>query len=120
ASPERLADGQSTFTAPDDLASGRYALSGPWDIAAEYDQSVSNQSVLVLRYTAGQVNLVMATADGKPIDVTVQVDDRAPTTVTVTDSDLYSLVADDNIGTHTLRLTPTAAGLRTYAFTFGG
>ena len=33
--------------------------------------------------TPGQVNLVMATADGQPIDVTVQVDDRPPTTVTV-------------------------------------
>jgi hypothetical protein len=62
----------------------------------------------------------MSTADGNPIAVTVQVDDRPTTTVTVADSDLYSLVADDSVAVHTIQITPTAPGLRAYAFTFGG
>jgi hypothetical protein len=89
-------------------------------VSEEYVQSAGPGASIVLRYLAGQVNLVMATADGQPVNVAVQVDDRPPTTVAVTASDLYPLVSDNSVGTHTLTLTPQGAGLQAYAFTFGG
>jgi ubiquinone biosynthesis protein UbiJ len=83
-------------------------------------ESAAPGSTIVLRYEAGQVNLVMATADQQPIDVKVQVDDQPPTTVRVQASDLYALVTSHDTGTHLLRVTAGAAGLQAYAFTFGG
>jgi len=120
ASPEPLTDGTGSFSAPSSLAVHQHALSGTWTVSAQYVQSADAGSAIVLRYFAGQVNLVMATADGNPVSASVQVDDRPPTTVQVTGSDLYPLVADNSDGTHTLRITAQSPGLQAYAFTFGG
>jgi len=121
-SSQPLVPGTTNFTAPaaSMMNPGDHALSGRWTVAPEYVQSAAPGASLVLRYYAGGANLVMATADGKPIDVQVKVDDRAPTTVRVGSSDLYNLVQDRTEGEHTLTLTPAAPGLQAYAFTFGG
>jgi thiol-disulfide isomerase/thioredoxin len=119
-SNESLENGTRTFTVREPLNNDEHALSGPWTVADEYVESAAPGSVLLLRYTAGQVNLVMSTATAQPIDAQVQVDDRAPATVHVDAADLYALVADTSVGTHTLRLTAAAPGLRAFAFTFGG
>lgn len=118
-SPEPLANGGGTFTTPTSLEHDRFALDGVWTVAPEYVEAGSNASAITLRYTAGEVNLVMASADGQPIDVTVRIDDRPPTTVTVTEPDMYSLVDDDTVADRTITLTPARPGLRAYAFTFG-
>jgi len=119
-SPQPLVDGERTYTAPTSLQPGQHALAGRWRVTGQYVQSAAPGASLVLRYVAGQANLVMSTASGKPIDVQVQIDHRPPTTVRVTAADLYVLAADHGQGAHTLRLTPTAPGVRAFAFTFGG
>jgi hypothetical protein len=118
-SPQELVDGVHTFSAPGALQTNDHALIGPWKVAPQYVESAGPRASLVLRYDAGQVNLVMATANGGPIDVTLQVDDQSPKTVRVNAADLYNLV-DAKVGTHTVRITPAAPGLKAYAFTFGG
>ncbi len=120
ASPQPLTDGTQTFSAPATLEPNAHALSGPWTISGQYVQSAGPGSSILIEYQAGQVNLVMATAGSQPIAVKVQVDDRPPTTVRVQAADLYSLVSNGSTGVHTLRVTPAAAGLQAYAFTFGG
>jgi thiol-disulfide isomerase/thioredoxin len=118
-SPQFLDNGTRTYTAPFDIPRDAHALVGAWTVTPEYIESAAPGAAIVLRYHAAEANLVMATTGG-PVAITVQVDDRTPTTMTVTDADLYRLVQDPAAGTHTLRLTATAPGLRAYAFTFGG
>jgi thiol-disulfide isomerase/thioredoxin len=120
ASPEPLDQGVDDFTAPGELARDQHALVGRWDVEGQYVQAAEPGAQLRLHYMAGAANLVMATADGRPVDVRVQVDDRPPTTVRVQAADLYTLVADDHEGDHLLTLTATRPGLRAFAFTFGG
>ena len=120
ASPQPLDDGTRTYTAPADLQSGQHALDGRWTISGQYVQSAAPGASLVLRYQAGQANLVMSTASGEPIDVRVQVDSKAPTTVHVDAADLFTLATTHDSKPHTLRLTPASPGLRAFAFTFGG
>jgi thiol-disulfide isomerase/thioredoxin len=120
ASAQPLVDGENTFTVDPKLPLGNHGLAGRWMVSGQYVESGAPGAAIVLGYHAGQVNLVMSTAKGQPVDVQVQVDDRAPTTVRVTEPDLYSLVRDAKPGSHTLRLTATAPGLRAFAFTFGG
>jgi thiol-disulfide isomerase/thioredoxin len=119
-SPQELTDGTQTFSAPPSLATSDHALVGPWKVTGQYVESAGAGASLLLRYDAGQVNLVMATANQQPIDVKVQVDDQAAKTVRVQASDLYNLVSAPSVSTHTLRITPIAPGLQVYAFTFGG
>ena len=119
-SPEALSIGERRYSAPPMLQPGEHALSGPWIVSEQYVEAAAPGASLVLGYVAGQVNLVMSTASGQPTDVQVQVDTQAPTTVHVTAADLYTLAADHTTGAHVLRLTAAAAGLRAFAFTFGG
>jgi hypothetical protein len=119
-SGQPLVDGENTFTVGTKLPPGAHGLDGRWRVRGQYVESLGPGAAVVLGYRAGQVNLVMSTATGAPIPVTVQVDDGRPTTVTVADADLYNLVDDPSIGTHTVRVTATAPGLRAFAFTFGG
>jgi thiol-disulfide isomerase/thioredoxin len=119
ASPQPLVDGPNTFTAPGQLDTDQHALIGPWLISDEYVQSNGPGAAIQLRYYAGEVNLVLGTADGQPADVQVQVDSNPPTTVHVTTDDLYNLVKSPIVGTHTVTVTPSRPGVQAYAFTFG-
>ena len=92
-------------------------------------------SSIVLGVHAREVNLVMATKSGKPIDVVVELDGRpipatdrgssvhedanGRTVVTVDGSDLYYILRSPALETHLLSVTASAPGLEAYAFTFG-
>ena len=121
--------------APSTLTPGDARLEGAWNGG---DQQVTSQAAgatIALGYRAREVNLVMATVSGVPIEVTVEVDGRpllpsertaqtmvdadGSTFVRVQASDLYRVVLGSSIGQHTVRLTARSAGLEAFAFTFG-
>jgi thiol-disulfide isomerase/thioredoxin len=129
--------GTRTYPEPDvnHLFNGDARVGGAWTATQQYLRSGATGSSIVLAYRAREVNLVMATDDGKPLDVAVFVDGEplAPayrtsqtrvggdgrTTVRVAASDLYRLVLGPSIEAHTLRLVASGPGLRAFAFTFG-
>jgi thiol-disulfide isomerase/thioredoxin len=128
--------GTRTYTEPTgDLLDGEARVGGPWTATEQYLRSGAAGASIVLEYRAREVNLVMATDDGKPVAVDVFVDGKplAPsyrtsqtvvdaqghTSVRVAASDLYRLVLGPAIEVHTLRLVARAPGLRAFAFTFG-
>jgi thiol-disulfide isomerase/thioredoxin len=129
--------GTAKYPASDaaDLGDGQAAVVGSWTATPQYLRSGGGASTIVLRYNAREVNLVMATDHGQPVDVEVLVDGRplaaayrttetkvasdGKTTVAVQASDLYRLVLGPKIEPHTLTLVARGAGLRAYAFTFG-
>jgi thiol-disulfide isomerase/thioredoxin len=111
-----------------------YAL-GPWRTELKHLESVGTEpAAMHLRYTAVEVNLVMASADGPAVEVEIAVDGEAlpadrrgedvsqaasgTTLVRVAEPRMYRLVRDREHGTHDLRLAVEAPGLRAYAFTF--
>jgi len=120
ASPEPLTAGEHDFTVPDPVPTDHTALRGRWLVDSEFVESVASDDALVLSYRAREVNLVMAPArPGQAIDVGVELDGRRLPTAHVADSDLYRLVLTPKLEAHVVRLTPSAPGLRMYAFTFG-
>ena len=95
-------------------------MTGRWTIESEFVQSAAPGDALLLSYRAREVNLVMApTSPGQVIDLGVQLDGRPLPSVHVGDSDMYRIVLTPALEAHLLRLTPSAPGLRLYAFTFG-
>jgi thiol-disulfide isomerase/thioredoxin len=114
---------------------GTVTREGRWHVSAEYAEAAEANAELTLNYTAAEVNLVMATASGAPVQVVleldggpvperyrgsdVRVDGEGRTIATVEASDLYRLVNGDDVEDHVLRLVPLSAGLRAFAFTFG-
>lgn len=128
--------GTSTYPEPDPvLVNGDARVAGTWTATPQYLRSGASGAAIFLQYRAREVNLVMATDGGKPIDVEVLVDGQplAPsyrtrqthvatdgrTSVRVAASDLYRIVLGPAIETHTLKLVASAPGLRAFAFTFG-
>jgi thiol-disulfide isomerase/thioredoxin len=135
-SPGGLREGEHDYDAPATIDAGQTALRGAWEATDEYIESRDGEGTLVLGYNAREVNLVMTIAGtGGAIDVVVEldggpvpeamrgasltVDGGGRTVARVSASDLYALVSGEQIGQHTLRLSPTRPGLRAFAFTFG-
>ena len=117
------------------LAAPRAALLGRWTATAEYVRSDRTAATILLGVHAQAVNLVMATATGKPLAVPVELDGRpipaadrgasvhedgnGRTVVTVRASDMYRIVRSPIVGDHVLTVAAPGPGLEAYAFTFG-
>ena len=131
---QNLNNGDQHFTLPDNIEHNRYALGGTWNVNSQYLQSTDAKETLALRYQGGEVNLVMdrlgtnvVTAvvelDGKPVPALARgasISERdGATVVDVNAADLYGLIKNGPKGDHTLTISPQAAGVQAYAFTFG-
>ena len=117
------------------LTAPRAALLGRWTGTPEYIRSDRTAASILLGVHAQTVNLVMATANGKPADVLVELDGRpippadrgasvhedrnGRTVVTVHASDMYRIVRSPAVGDHVLTVSAPGPGLEAYAFTFG-
>jgi thiol-disulfide isomerase/thioredoxin len=111
------------------------ALVGKWTVDTEKATSDAAVATILLAVHAKEVNLVMATANGHPADVIVQVDgqpvpvaergagvhvDRNDRTiVTVRAPDMYRLFASARADDHLISISTTGPGLQAYDFTFG-
>jgi thiol-disulfide isomerase/thioredoxin len=111
------------------------ALVGKWTAGEEAVTSDAPAATILLGVHAKEVNLVMATKTGKPIDAVVQldglpvpaeargsslhVDGNGRTVVTVKAPDMYRLLLNPTVTSHVISISATAPGLVAYDFTFG-
>lgn len=108
---------------------GMSYLAGRWRVESESARGEAPGAAISLRYTAKDVNLVMA----PPADATVRVEIALESVqrpgddvkfegergiITVDRPRMYSLVANDSVVSGSLTLRAEAAGLAAYAFTF--
>jgi len=104
-------------------------LSGKWRVESECARAEAADAALRLRYTAREVNLVMAPgpsgstkvqvslSDGERLGADVKtIDGRA--IVNVDRPRMYNLIDNDNVNQGALELTALDAGLAVFAFTF--
>ena len=111
------------------------ALVGKWTVDEEKATSDAAVATILLAAHAKEVNLVMATADGRAHDVIVQLDgqpvpaelrgddvhedENGRTVVSVHAPDMYRLFASPTVENHLLSISTTGPGLEAYSFTFG-
>ena len=120
-----------SFVGP--LTEGVFYLEGRWASTREFVALDTAPGKIALRYSAGGVNLVMASTSGVPIAVELRQDGKALTEVNrtndvrlqsdrsfmdVQNARMYRLVDNHAFGTHTLELLCDAPGLAAFAFTF--
>jgi hypothetical protein len=127
-----LVGGGHIAVAPNKVAG---ALAGKWTAGEEAVTSDANAATILLGVHAKEVNLVMATKTGKPIDVVVQLDGNpvpadargssvhadgnGRTVVTVNAPDMYRLLLNPTVTNHVISVSATGPGLVVYDFTFG-
>jgi len=111
------------------------ALEGPWKGEPEKVTSTATGAAIAVGLHAQSVNLVLATATGKPMEAVVTLDNQpvpgnargadirvdasGRTIVRVTAPDMYRLVLLPAVEDHQLRVVAEAPGLEAYDFTFG-
>lgn len=124
-------DQEQRYAIQGKLALNQWGLSGSWIVGAQ--QATLNQphGRIVFRFQARDVNLVLGTADGKPLQFRVTVDGKPVGANHGTDTDeqgngmiagnrLYQLVRQaDNISERTFEIEFLEAGAQAFAFTFG-
>ncbi|MEP0765130.1 MAG: redoxin family protein [Fimbriimonadia bacterium] len=113
---------------------GRIYLSGKWYCGPESVRAEGMPAAIELSYKATEVNAVLksggaqpirllVTQDGKPLNKAsagqdARFDEQSNCYVEVAEGRMYSLVVNPKHGEHVLTLTPQAAGVELYSFTF--
>ena len=112
-----------TYRAASFLPVHHWSLNGGWRVEGEKITATTAQSTLKLNFIARKVFLVLGTADGQPVPVTLTLngqplpDDKGQ--VMVSGHKLYQLVELPAVQNAQLELTAARPGLEAYAFTFG-
>lgn len=137
---DKLPDTEEAFDDVKDCADDVPYLHGHWRIAPEFIEHTRTLAVATeyvqMSYASFETNCVMGalddreavidiTIDGKPIPasmvgVDVVIDDAGNTHIHVTNHRMYNIIRADHYHRATLRIGVKSAGLRMFAFTFGG
>jgi thiol-disulfide isomerase/thioredoxin len=128
--PQGVAQGAAQeYRDPGVRMEGMVYLDGAWQVGDESAEAAAKNSSIAIRYTAKEVNLVMAPPAAGPVHAAITLEsDQQPgqdahaengrLNVVVDRPRMYNLVANDQVRSGGLRLTAAAPGLTAYAFTF--
>ncbi|MBZ0106872.1 MAG: cytochrome c biogenesis protein DipZ [Sulfuricella denitrificans] len=122
-------DTESAYHFPDTLSGNQWALNGKWKPEAEKIVAAETGAALRLDFKARKVFLVLGTATGKPVRVTIKLNGEAvgpnagrdaPNGVlNVERNTLYELIDQKTAKNGLLEIETDSPGLEAYAFTFG-
>jgi cytochrome c biogenesis protein CcdA/thiol-disulfide isomerase/thioredoxin len=112
-------DQDSAYRFSESLPDGHWALSGKWNIQSEKIVSGEKDSALRLNFTAKKVFLVLGSATGEPVQITISLNGAAVRTLTIDRHTLYELIDQKAAAGGLLEIKADGAGLEAYAFTFG-
>ncbi len=109
-----------TYAIPKTLLQDKYYLGGDWKLVNdEAEQLVSEAGEIRMKFTGGEINLVLGLAEGAaPVQATVTVDGKPGSSFTIDHHDLYQLFKGE-YGVHEVTLSLKGRGVEAFAFTFG-
>jgi len=132
ASPERAAGTPRRYTLPSRLSPNQWALAGEWTVQPDAVRLEEAGGTIADRFSARDVNLVIAPPDGGgPVRFGVRLDGRPPGDDAGDDAEddgggavveprLYQLIRQRGpITDRTFEITFSDPGVRAFAFTFG-
>lgn len=109
---------------------GTVYLDGNWVVGEESSEAAAENASIAIRYTAKEVNLVMAPPQEGPVQVELTLEgdqqqagadsrlENGHAIIQIDRPRMYNLVANDNVRSGGLKLTARNKGLTAYAFTF--
>lgn len=122
-------DAPRGYRYPAHLGAGQWALNGNWTVAAEKITANERGAGLRLSFKARKVFLVLGTASGRPVRVSLMLNGKtvgshagsdAPSgTLVVGRNTLYELIDQQTMQEGLLELRAEEPGVEAYAFTFG-
>lgn len=109
-------EGVQTFSIPENLVPDKLYLGGKWNIEGRYAEALEAGAKIKIHYKAQVAYAVLGAPDGAKI--TIRQDGVLVKTVTLKNEELYRLVENPGVGSHTLTITAREAGLRAFTFVF--
>jgi cytochrome c biogenesis protein CcdA/thiol-disulfide isomerase/thioredoxin len=130
ASPEGIImDKANNYSLPGFLSVNNWALQGNWTIHKQQIVSGNGKSGLQLNFNARHVYLVLGSANGKPIKVSLKLNGKLVTntagkdvknsSVMISNYRLYDLIDQGKVANSLLEINASESGVEAYAFTFG-
>jgi cytochrome c biogenesis protein CcdA/thiol-disulfide isomerase/thioredoxin len=126
---EMRQDAKLNYRYPVQLSANQWALNGQWTVGAEKIVANEKAAGLRLNFKARKVFLVLGTASGKPVHVSLMLNGKsvsnhagkdAPSGLLVVGRNtLYELIDQQTPQEGLLEIRAEEAGLEAYAFTFG-
>jgi len=120
--------GEQVLTTPSVINLNELLLDGTWNIQPEYAMNTSRRATITFKYKAKDVFMVAAAElpatvtvrrDGELVVVAAGGDVDQASQVVIDQEQLYHLVAEGEVGEHTLELIIQEPGLQAFTFTFG-
>ena len=108
--------GEQTLTLPKDVTSNKLYLGGSWNIVSEFAEN-KNDARIQFKYNAKNVYFVAGSKDG--VTVEIYKDGVFVKNLSIKNEQLYTLIAGDSYGEHTLEIRVKDSGLQAFTFTFG-
>jgi cytochrome c biogenesis protein CcdA/thiol-disulfide isomerase/thioredoxin len=113
-----LMPGIHDYDGPTSVGLNVFSLRGRWNVGQQSSTAVAPGASIRAGFQAANVYLVMTSAGNVPRSVSVSLDGRPHTTITVRGQQLYTLVSLPTAGRHTLAVD-VPQGVSAYDFTFG-
>lgn len=108
---------KKNYTLPDDLKLNTFALGGTWKYENEKVVLTKPNGTIKLHFSSGKVHMVAESA--KPNTIKIVVDGTEQKSVTVKDSELYTLFDSNEYKDHVIEIQIPDAGFEAFTFTFG-
>lgn len=114
--PQQSASAQANYTFPTNLSLNNFALQGDWKFSPENIQLADGQGSIKLKFHASKVHIVASSAISAKL--TIVVDGKEQPSVTVKNSELYTLFSADSAGDHVIEIRVNQPGFQAFTFTF--
>jgi len=118
---QNLAPGQNSssknFSFPQNLNLNNFALEGNWQFNPENITLLGNSGKIELKFHAGKVHMVASSQ--VPATLEISVDGKVQPSVTIQNSQLYTLFDSNDYSDHTIEIIINQKGFEAYTFTFG-
>lgn len=112
-------DGEETYVAPEHIDDDSIALDGTFFTSHEFVESREENSSLLLKFRATEVNLVLHPVEDTCV-VSIKLNGRQLKDITITTPTLYNLVQSKDLVEGTLEIVAKQGNFQAYAFTFSG
>ncbi len=114
---ERATNQPQQYVLPKIFPKNTFALEGQWKLDGEKAVLANASGKIKLKFNAGKVHLVAAS--NKPMKINILVDGVIVNTITVSQSELYTLFDSNDYREHEMEIQIPEAGFEAFAFTFG-
>lgn len=108
---------EKNYDLPSDLKLNTYALGGSWKYDAEKVTLTKGGGTIKLHFSSGKVHMVAESTNANTLKIFV--DGKEQKSVTVKDSELYTLFDSEDYGDHVIEIQIPDAGFEAFTFTFG-